>query len=39
VEVNDGVNHPKDGGGGVVGYYATRKSKTLLPQEARGVKY
>nr|VXZ85263.1 Uncharacterised protein [Klebsiella pneumoniae] len=27
VEVNDGVNHPKDGGGGVVGIYATRKVK------------
>ncbi len=37
VEVNDGVNHPNDGGGGVVGYL--RYEKTLLPQEARGVKY
>ena len=25
VEVNDGVNHPKDGGGGVVGYLRYEK--------------
>ncbi|EJK05201.1 hypothetical protein KPNIH17_12624 [Klebsiella pneumoniae subsp. pneumoniae KPNIH17] len=25
MEVNDGVNHPKDGGGGVVGYLRYEK--------------
>jgi hypothetical protein len=38
VEVNDGVNHPKDGGGGVVGYLRYEKKKSP-PAGAGGVNY
>ena len=35
VEVNDGVNHPKDGGGGVVGYLRYEKKVKLSSRRKR----